>query len=96
MTSRKCPWCGGEKLFLRNCMAGDRGGGRLYWSDPECGYSEVTYHDIDEFGYEPHASGIVGVYPVISCHKPRPPLPTQTYDVVRVRRKKNDKQNGQV
>ncbi len=64
MTSRECPWCGG-KLVLRNITDS-----KLYWSDNDCGYREVTT-DKEKYNYEQHRMEKVDMI-VLEVHKPKP------------------------
>ena len=85
MTKRTCPWCGRKDgLYITNVMSDNKGGpgqpvwmshSRLYWEDRECGYREVTWSD-EWYDYNKGEHGSnPGVFPIISFHKPLPPLP---------------------
>lgn len=44
MTSRKCPWCGGENLRVTNVMGDTQ---TISWEDRDCGYREKTAYGPD-------------------------------------------------
>jgi hypothetical protein len=71
MTSRKCPWCGGPNLHIKNVMSNDR----IYWEDRDCGYREVTTDD-ERYDYD-LGEMIKQEVKIISFHKPTSPLPSR-------------------
>jgi hypothetical protein len=44
MTSRKCPWCGGQNLRVTNVMGDTQ---TISWEDRDCGYREKTGYGPD-------------------------------------------------
>jgi hypothetical protein len=71
MTARKCPWCGGPNLRIKNVMSNDR----IYWEDRDCGYREVTTDD-ERYDYD-LAEMIQQEMKIVSFHKPTAPLPVR-------------------